>query len=131
MNSISLSEDAMRREKLREILGEMADVERIAAKIASERANARDLLGLAKSLALLPEIKGALEGCTSEFLGELCEQLEMLEDVREVMEKAISPEAPATLRDGGMIRDGYSEELDEIRSITRDEMDYQVPGRRS
>ena len=115
-----LFEDAMRREKLREILGEMADVERIAAKIASERANARDLLGLAKSLALLPEIKGALEGCTSEFLGELCEQLEMLEDVREVMEKAISPEAPATLRDGGMIRDGYSEELDEIRSITRD-----------
>ena len=115
-----LFEDAMRREKLREILGEMADVERIAAKIASERANARDLLGLVKSLALLPEIKGALEGCTSEFLGELCEQLEMLEDVREVMEKAISPEAPATLRDGGMIRDGYSEELDEIRSITRD-----------
>lgn len=115
-----LFEDAMRREKLREILGEMADVERIAAKIASERANARDLLGLAKSLALLPEIKGALEGCTSEFLGELCEQLEMLEDVREVIEKAISAEAPATLRDGGMIRDGYSEELDEIRSITRD-----------
>ena len=115
-----LFEDAMRREKLREILGEMADVERIAAKIASERANARDLLGLVKSLALLPEIKGALEGCTSEFLGELCEQLEMLEDVREVIEKAISPEAPATLRDGGMIRDGYSEELDEIRSITRD-----------
>ena len=70
-----LFEDAMRREKLREILGEMADVERIAAKIASERANARDLLGLVKSLALLPEIKGALEGCTSEFLGELCEQL--------------------------------------------------------
>jgi len=114
-----LFEDALRREKLREILGEMADVERIAAKIASERANARDLLGLVKSLALLPEIKGALEGCTSEFLGELCEQLEMLEDVREVIEKAISSEAPATLRDGGMIRDGYSEELDEIRSITR------------
>jgi len=115
-----LFDDAARRERLREILGEMADVERIAAKIASERANARDLLGLERSLGLLPAIKGELEGCSSQLLCALADDMEMLEDVREAIERAISPDAPPMLRDGGLIRDGYSEELDEIRGITRD-----------
>ena len=115
-----LFDDPARREELREVLGEMADMERIAAKIASERANGRDLLWLGRSLSLLPEMKRALDGCTSEFLADLSDGMEMLEDVRELIDEAISPEAPPTLRDGGIIRDGYSEELGEIRSITRD-----------
>ena len=107
------------RERLREALGRMTDLERLAGKVGAGRVSPRELLGLGRSLAELPTIRHAREGAGSALLGSLVDEMDLLEDVRELVETAISPDAPATLQDGGAIRVGYSEELDDLRQ-TRD-----------
>ena len=107
------------RNRLREALGRMTDLERLAGKVGAGRVSPRELLGLGRSLAELPTIRHAGEGAESELLGSLVAEMDLLEDVRELVDTAISPEAPATLQDGGAIREGYSDELDDLRQ-TRD-----------
>ena len=107
------------RDRLREALGRMTDLERLAGKVGAGRVSPRELLGLGRSLAELPTIREAGEGAGSALLGSLVAEMDVLEDVRELVETAISPDAPATLQDGGAIREGYSEELDDLRR-TRD-----------
>ena len=107
------------RDRLREALGRMTDLERLAGKVGAGRVSPRGLLGLGRSLAELPTIRHAGEGAGSALLGSLVAEMDLLEDVRELVETAISPDAPATLQDGGAIREGYSEELDDLRQ-TRD-----------
>ena len=107
------------RDRLREALGRMTDLERLAGKVGAGRVSPRELLGLGRSLAELPTIRQAGEGAGSTLLGSLVSEMDLLEDVRELVETAISPDAPATLQDGGAIREGYSEELDDLRQ-TRD-----------
>ena len=107
------------RARLRDALGRMTDLERLAGKVGAGRISPRELLGLGRSLAELPEIQEAGAGVQSAFLGSLVTEMDLLQDVRELVETAISPDAPATLQDGGVIREGYSAELDEVRA-TRD-----------
>jgi DNA mismatch repair protein MutS len=107
------------RARLRDALGRMTDLERLAGKVGAGRVSPRELLGLGRSLAELPEIQEAGAGVQSAFLGSLVTEMDLLQDVRELVEEAISPDAPATLQDGGIIREGYSAELDELRA-TRD-----------
>ena len=104
---------------LRDALGRVTDLERLAGKVGAGRVSPRELLGLGGSLAELPVIQEAGSGAESELLRSLVHELDLLEDVLELVETAISPDAPATLQDGGVIRDGYSAELDELRA-TRD-----------
>ena len=104
---------------LRDALGRMTDLERLAGKVGAGRVSPRELLGLGRSLAELPGIQEAGAGLESAFLRSLVTEMDLLEDVRELVETAISPDAPATLQDGGIIREGYSPELDELRA-TRD-----------
>ena len=104
---------------LRDALGRMTDLERLAGKVGAGRVSPRELLGLGRSLATLPEIQNAGAGAQSAFLRSLVTEMDLLQDVRELVEMAISPDAPATLQDGGIIREGYSAELDELRA-TRD-----------
>ncbi|MEE8146764.1 MAG: DNA mismatch repair protein MutS, partial [Longimicrobiales bacterium] len=105
--------------RLREALGRMTDLERLAGKVGAGRVSPRELLGLGRSLATLPEIQDAGAGAQSAFLRSLVTEMDLLQDVRELVETAISPDAPAALQDGGIIREGYSAELDELRA-TRD-----------
>jgi len=115
-----LHADPDRRDRLREALASVYDLERINARITTGRANPRDLVSLRESAASLPLLRDGLQGCTSEMLAGLCSGIDTLDDIRELIEGAIVDEPPLTVREGGMIRDGWNEELDELRAIRRD-----------
>jgi DNA mismatch repair protein MutS len=108
--------DAIRRDT-RGALAEIRDLERLAVKVGTGRVNPREMLGLAASLASLPELRAALEHAEAALLREHLDGLEPMDDVREVVERAVDPEAPVVVADGGVIRAGFNAELDELRSV--------------
>jgi DNA mismatch repair protein MutS len=112
----TLVEDPELRGSLRARLGRVRDLERSATRVSAGRASPRELLGLGQSLAELPLIS-ELGNDRGGRVAELCRSLDVLDDLRDLVERAISPEAPAALADGGVIRPGYSAELDELRSL--------------
>ncbi|MFH2033864.1 MAG: DNA mismatch repair protein MutS [Candidatus Margulisiibacteriota bacterium] len=103
------------REKLGGLLDRVYDIERLASKISTGRANARDLIALKDSLACLPQIKHLLSGSASGRLSEFC-SLPDAEDVVRVVNASIVEEPPLAIKEGGIIRQGYNAELDELRS---------------
>ncbi|MBR5155681.1 MAG: DNA mismatch repair protein MutS [Clostridia bacterium] len=105
------------REELVEALKTVLDIERMISKITYKTANCRDMLSIAASLRKLPDIKRILGGCSAGVLKQLSEKLDDLADVRMVIEEAINPDAPISLREGGLIRDGFSDEIDQRRDI--------------
>ncbi len=105
------------REELQLQLREVSDLERSEARIVTGTANCRDLLALAVGCAPLPELKSRLEEFEAPMLCELRDQLDPLDELRERLLRAIVDEPPFTVREGGMIRPGYSEELDRLRDI--------------
>jgi DNA mismatch repair protein MutS len=115
-----LAEGPFLREELRERLRGVQDVERLVAKLSTGRANARDLVGLANSLAVVPAIREKLQHVYSSALGELLGKLDPLEDVSERIRRTLVDAPPLTLREGGMIRPGFSAELDELVQIAGD-----------
>ncbi|MCD6452591.1 MAG: DNA mismatch repair protein MutS [Acidobacteria bacterium] len=119
-----LVNDPRRREKLRSILKRMHDIGRLVGRISVGTAMPRDLIALGSSLARLPEIREEIAGCYSKIIGKLQGEIDPLEDVRELIEKAIVDEPPATVREGGLIKDGFSYELDELRKISREGKGY-------
>ncbi len=114
------------RDSAREELGEIADLERLAAKISTARANARDLAGLASSLRPVAPLSETLATCQSEALKALAGELDPLEDLVEIIERTLAEDLPPTIKEGGLIREGVSEELDELRSIARDGKSWMV-----
>ena len=115
-----LAEGLFLREELLERLRGVQDVERLVAKLSTGRANARDLVGLANSLAVVPAIREKLQHVYSSALGELLGKLDPLEDVIERIRRTLVDAPPLTLREGGMIRPGFSAELDELVQIAGD-----------
>jgi DNA mismatch repair protein MutS len=112
------------RDRVREALGGISDLERLAGKVGTGRVGPRDLLALARSLGRLPGVREAMEGVDSELLASLVGEMDLLEDLREVLVAAISPDAPPTLQDGGVIRDGYDPTLDELREARDGARDF-------
>jgi DNA mismatch repair protein MutS len=112
-----LYEDGQRRKQVRSALKAVRDLERLAGKAGAGRSTPRDLLALAASLASAPPLVEALQAPTAQELTEVLKDFDPVEDVAELLERAIDPEAPAALSDGGVIRTGYSSELDELRSV--------------
>lgn len=109
--------DARRvRRTLREHLGKIRDLERSATRINAGRAPPRELVGFGRSLEQLPELVAAASALDGRA-GELARRLDPLADLESLIEEAISQDAPAALSDGGVIRAGYSEELDGLRSV--------------
>ena len=82
--------------------------------------NGRDMLAMKNSFACLPAIFTLLEQCNTRKLIDIRNQFDTLTDLHELLEKAIHPEAPVTLRDGHLIKSGYNEELDELVHLLRD-----------
>ncbi len=119
-----LTEDILLRNNLRESLKSVYDLERLSGRIAGGNANARDMLALKNSVSVLPEIKTDLLSCSSEMLRNLGEKIDTLEEVRERIELAIKEDPPVTIKEGGLIRDGYSEELDEIKEASGDSLSW-------
>jgi len=113
-------EDMLRREEIREQLKGIYDLERLNGKISLGRANARDLLALKASIYRLPSIKHLLTKSTSELLYEISSNLDTLQDISGIIETAICDDPPVSLKEGGLIREGFNSELDELISITRD-----------
>lgn len=108
------------RDRLRQHLKRVQDVERLLARINLGTASARDLIGLKQSLSVVPLIKEGLAEMTASLLEVLRESLDELDDVCELINRAISDHPPASLAEGGTIRPGYSAELDELRAIASD-----------
>ena len=108
-NSISFNED------LRNALKEIYDIERIVGKISNQNVNAKDMLSLKSSLNRLPEIKELLKYAKSPLLAEYYENLDTLDDIRILLEKSIKEEPSLTIKEGNIIKDGYNNEVDELR----------------
>ncbi len=111
--------DAVRND-IRDFLANMADMERITTRISTARATPRDLLGLCETLKKLPEVKTRLEICSTPLLGQMTRQCDVLDPVAELIEVAIHPDAGFSCRDGNVIRQGYNEEIDRLRSLGQD-----------
>ena len=104
---------------LREQLMEVYDIERLLSRISYQSISARDCLALKDSLARVPAIREALASLGADGqLAELLDGLDPLCDVVELLERAVNPDAPALMSDGNYIREGYSEELDKLRSAS-------------
>lgn len=108
------------REDLRESLDGVYDLERLTARIAMASANAKDLVALNLSLERLPELLTQLEGLTSPLGQRLHQQIDPLQDVAALISRSITDNPPFVIREGGLIRDGYLEELDDLRLISRE-----------
>jgi DNA mismatch repair protein MutS len=115
-----LKGDPMFREDLREQLEEVYDLERLNGRIALQRANARDLLALKTSTLPLPLIKDALENSTSTRLSEVAARMDTLRDIGALIEASIHEEPPVSVREGGVIKEGYDAELDTLIRLSRD-----------
>lgn len=115
-----LKDNAISREEIREYLGPVYDLERLVGKITYQSANPRDLIALQGSLAMLPSIKYLLEEMHSEMLKGIYESMDPLEELSHLVESAIIPEPPLAMKEGGIIKEGYNEEVDRLRKAKSD-----------
>ena len=107
----------MLREELTEALSHVLDLERLITRVVYGSANGRDLRAICVTASVLPEVKSLLSACKSEKLKYIYDRLDLLEDVCARITASICEEPPVSVRDGGIIADGYHEELDRLRSI--------------
>ena len=98
-------------------LSSVNDMERLMARIVYETANAKELRSLAATVRMLPEIKNVLSSFGSALLGDIQNDIDLLEDVLSLIENSICEDPPFTVREGGMIKDGFNAELDSLRDI--------------
>lgn len=111
--------DHSRRTRLRDLFDNLYDLERLMGKIGCGVANARDLIALNQSLELIPKIIDQLADFSSPLIEELKHQLTDLPEIRELISNAIVPDPPQSLKEGGIIKEGYNSELDKLREIAR------------
>ena len=110
-----LKENAICREEIREYLNPVYDLERLVGKITYQSANPRDLIAFQSSLSMLPSVKYILKDMESDLLKEIYEELDPLEELCDLVERAIQEEPPLAMKEGGIIKDGYNEEVDRLR----------------
>jgi len=108
------------RTRIRETLSRMMDIERLLAKVTLGSANPRDVLGLGRTLALVPALKVQIQTNLPARLGEVLNGLDELAELRDRILTAIADEPPVNIADGGVIRAGYNAELDEFRVLSKD-----------
>ena len=112
------------REELCEYLNPIYDLERLIGRISYRTANPRDLIAFGNSLAMLPYIKQILKEFSGELLKNLEAALDPLADLKELIDKAIVEEPPITVREGGIIKEGYHEEADRLRHAKTEGKDW-------
>ena len=109
----------VRRDKLRALLKEVSDLERVVGRISLGSATPRDLCAMLRSLNQVPAIREVLRGLNASLIEVLVENTDELPDIRDLIARAINDDPPIKLSDGDTIREGYSAELDELRSTSR------------
>jgi len=110
----------MLREEMSSLLSNVLDLERLMTKIVYGTANGRDLRAVCASLKILPELRSMLEECSDKELFRIYSELDLLLDVREKIDSAIKEDAPFSVREGGIINDGYNPDIDYLRSVMTD-----------
>ncbi len=115
-----MNEAEISTEEMREYLGPVYDLERLVGRISYQSANPRDLLALKTSLSMLPHIRSLLRDFPCELIDRLYEELDDLADLCALLTESIEDDPPLAMKEGGIIRDGYSEEVDEYRNAKTD-----------
>lgn len=110
-----LGQNAISREEIREYLNPVYDLERLISKISYKSANPRDLIAFKSSLSMLPPIKLLLGDFKSSLLTDIFEQMDTLSDLCGLIDSSIQEEPPITIKEGGIIKEGYHEEIDKLR----------------
>lgn len=121
--------DMMLKDRVRETLSPMQDIERILSRIIYSGGNAKDLFALANTLSYLPAVASSIENCVGEALSELHTRLKedilpITDPLCELLTRAIRPDPPFSVREGGFIQKGYNEELDELNDIMTESQSY-------
>ena len=119
-----LLQNAISREEIREYLSPVYDLERLVSRITYQTANPRDLIAFQSSLSMLPHIKYILSEMKSPLLKDIYEGLDTLDDLCGRVQTSIKEEPPIAMRDGGIIRDGYNEEVDKLRMAKSNGKDW-------
>jgi DNA mismatch repair protein MutS len=112
-----LSEKLVDRDEIREYLNTIYDIERLMGRVVFRTANPRDLIALKSSMSMLGPIKNILQGFSSALIKRLADDIDTMQDMYELIDRALCDEPPVTVHEGGIIRDGYSKEADELRDI--------------
>lgn len=110
-----LKNNAISREELREYLNPIYDLERLISRITYKSANPRDLLAFGSSLSMLPHVRYLLQGFEAPLLKKTLDELDALEDLAELIGRAITEEPPLAMKEGGILKTGYNEEVDKLR----------------
>ena len=117
-----LNKNGMLRDEIREYLGPVYDLERLISRISYKSANPRDLIAFASSLEMLPYIKQVLKEFKTPLLQKIYEDMDSLEDVTDLIKRAIVEDPPLAQKDGGIIKEGYNEDVDKFRRSRTDEI---------
>ena len=115
-----LRDRSLLRESLRESLSTAYDLERLAGRVARERANARDLRSLHETLTAVPDLRETLDDVDSDRLRALRADLDPLADVRDLVDEAVVPDPPQAVTEGGVVREGFDADLDDLRATERE-----------
>ncbi len=115
-----LNEKPMLRDEIREYLNPVYDLERLVSRISFKSANPRDMVAFASSLEMIPYIKQVLSDFQAPILKEIYEDMDSLEDITDLIKRAIVDEPPLAQKDGGIIREGFNEDVDKFRSARTD-----------
>lgn len=113
-----LKENVILRSDIAECLKKVYDIERLAGKIAYGNINARDMISLKNSLNQLPDLKRLIANRNSKLINELYDELDVLEDVADLIDKSIIDEPPVSVKEGGIIKSTYSEEVNKLRTAS-------------
>jgi DNA mismatch repair protein MutS len=119
-----LNEKFMVRMELRELLKRVYDIERLMGKVILGNANCRDLIALKNSAAQLPFIRELLKQCVSDFIVKDYQMLDTLEDVYELIDKAIMDDPPVSVKEGGLIKSGCNQDVDRLRKASTEGKDW-------
>ena len=111
----AFNQNAMLREEIREYLNPVYDLERLISRVTYQTANPRDLTAFKSSLEMLPHIHSLLGEFDTPMLEETRAELDILEDIYQLIDASIKEDPPISIRDGGMIKEGYDEEIDKLR----------------
>ena len=115
-----LTDNIMLRDELAGVLGGMRDISRIISRVSLGTVTPRDFVALKTTLLKLPELEYTLSSVKSPMLSEMKKDFDLMEDVADLLSRGINDEPPVLLRDGGIIKEGFNEEIDNLRIAMRD-----------
>ena len=115
-----LTDNPMMRDNVREALTGVNDIERLMTRVVYGTANAKELKSLQYTIERLPQLKEAIKNADTALLKEIYSSIDLLQDIHGLIESSIVDEPPFSLREGGMIKEGYNEEIDSLKAIMND-----------